>query len=449
MKKYKYLIIIGLILIISGVSYAFFSFNKTGDNNYSIAGNMYVYYENSDNLYISTTNIFPTSREEALERTNNYLDFSIKGIDTSNKNDVYYTFTLLEGDSLSGRERIDLSYLRFELSDITDSNNPVVLVTDMKYDSFNTDIYTNLILKETNTLSTKNYRLRVWLMEDILISDTEDGCDFKASSDVGTPNYTYPLYSNLFGSFKIKVTGGITDFNPNSFSTDSWETISLAAKSGNTSAYSIGDTKSITLTDNTTYTVRLVNKTSCDGTIESQTGCGFILDFTEVIENKPMMNELNDIEINSYENSDLREYLNTTFFNKLPNDLKSVITTTKVLSSHYDSVIATTYDKIFLLNFNEVIKDYSDTEDIDDLDAMYNKSRTLDYYNTFNTTIYNYTSIFKPYGDNTSYTYYWTRNMYNNSSYFYKYMIFNHNCNGIYASSPFYSIGYSPSFKLN
>ena len=100
---------------------------------------------------------------------------------------------------------------------------------------------------------------------------------------------------------------------PVAFSTDSWATIIKAVKDGNTSAYKVGDTKSITLTsDDTeiagTYTVRIANMSNTgdvcteeyysivneDGTKTqteekySKTACGFVIEFVDIITSKGM-----------------------------------------------------------------------------------------------------------------------------------------------------------------
>ena len=178
-----------------------------------------------------------------------------------------------------------------------------------------------------------------------------------------------------------------------SFSNDSWETISAYAKLGYI-PYEIGDTKEIEMDidkDDTyeLYTVRLINKTTpeeCNSTGFSQTACGIVIEFTNVLFEKKM-GTFPPTNIGGWPTTELCEYLNTTFYDMLPTDLKNKIIDTYTISGHglSDMDNIESNNKIYLLSVAEIFK--NDT--IDTLQMSENEikgqTRRLDYYEINNT----------------------------------------------------------------
>ena len=210
-----------------------------------------------------------------------------------------------------------------------------------------------------------------------------------------------------------------------SFATDSWEVIAKAVKDGNTSVYHVGDTKEIELTGNYagTYTLRLANTSTpaeCAGTDFSQSACGFVVEFEDII-TKEKMNS-SDTNKDGWPGSELYQKLNpkngdttnSVIYNALPEDLKQVIVDTKVISSHGsdDSTNFTSIDKLYLLATKEIWgKDGTSTIYYDTSD---NQTRQLDYYKSIGITTNNYSGAIKQY--QVSSTYWWTRSAYSTSS---------------------------------
>ena len=208
--------------------------------------------------------------------------------------------------------------------------------------------------------------------------------------------------------------------DPASFATDSWATIKKAVQDNNTSVYNVGDTKTVTIGANN-YTVRLVNKTTGDhcgdnDTGYSQTACGFVVEFAEVVETRAM-NSTNT-NVGSWPATEMRTYLNGTFFNSLPNDLQSAIKLTRVISGYgnngTDSGNFTSTDNIYLLSGVEIhgSDDYdtaaSTTSQLDYYIGMTGETGDCDWYPGCTTTYY-YRAI-KQY--NSSDYYYWLRSAY-------------------------------------
>ena len=174
------------------------------------------------------------------------------------------------------------------------------------------------------------------------------------------------------GSSVSKVAG-----DPESFATDSWSTIQRAVQNNNTSVYNVGDTKSVTI-NGVDYRVRIANKTTGEhcgdnDTEYSQTACGFVVEFADIVEQRAMNST--STNVGGWPSTEMRTYLNGTFYNSLPSDLQAVIKPTRVISGHgsNDSTNFTTTDKLYLLSSEEV---YGIGRNLDKTVKQYNSSNT-------------------------------------------------------------------------
>ncbi len=217
---------------------------------------------------------------------------------------------------------------------------------------------------------------------------------------------------------------------PKSFATDSWKVIAKAVKDGNTSVYHVGDTKEIELTGDYagTYTLRLANTSTpaeCAGTDFSQSACGFVVEFEDIITTEKMNSA--STNKNGWPGSELYQKLNpnngdttnSVIYNALPEELKQVIVDTKVISSHCsgDSTNFTSTDKLYLFATKEVWGKEGTSNAIN-YDTSDNQTRQLDYYKSIGLTTNNYSGAIKQYrGSNNIW---WTRSSNSrNSNYFY------------------------------
>jgi len=122
--------------------------------------------------------------------------------------------------------------------------------------------------------------------------------------------------------------------DPVSFTTDSWATIQKAVQNNNTSVYNVGDTKTVTI-NNADYTVRIANKSTedwCDDENYSQTACGFVVEFQDIITTMKMRDT--DTNVGGYPATLVYDYLKNTLYGQLPSDLQSVIEPTRVISGY-------------------------------------------------------------------------------------------------------------------
>ena len=204
--------IVGLILVLGGITYSFF--NYTAFSNELITNNGEVYLKVAkDSNDLTLNNVFPETYTHAVWGSNhtlredNIIEFTVIGKNTYEE-DVYYEIDLEYGSEVQNKERIDDKYLKFELTDITDPDHVLYLLKDISFDSIDDKrIYVDTI-KNTDNTKTRTYRLRVWYDEDIIISDTDSSADFRASDNsYQADNSDLDVYTYVYSSVKVKVYG--------------------------------------------------------------------------------------------------------------------------------------------------------------------------------------------------------------------------------------------------
>ena len=194
---------VSLILIITlGVTYAAYNTLISGTRNQvAITGDIYMNYIESNGINI--TNALPMSKSDALASDDNVFNFQIVGKNTSSK-DIYYGISLVNGDEIAGKTRINPEDVNVYLTSEDD-----VLIDAIRYKSFdNTRIWVDTIPAGTDTEITKNYSLRIWIDENTVISNT-------------TGDYTIDEWNNSYVSVKVNVDGNLENMNmPLSLETD-------------------------------------------------------------------------------------------------------------------------------------------------------------------------------------------------------------------------------------
>ena len=180
---------------------------------------------------------------------------------------------------------------------------------------------------------------------------------------------------------------------PNSFSSDSWMTIVKAVKSGNISKYNVGDTKTVNLGTYGTHTLRVANiskSDSCGNSEYSESGCGFVIEFADIITNR-VINSTSTTK-GSWSATTIRTFVNNDIYNLLPTDLKNGILNTNVITGHGNSEgnNSTSTDKLYLLSPIEIYGSVSTT-----YDSAINVTNQLDYYKQNNVSLNSYDSAIK------------------------------------------------------
>ncbi len=255
----------------------------------------------------------------------------------------------------------------------------------------------------------------------------------------------------------VYLDNGNSDIpEPKSFKEDSWDTIVENVRVGNTYGYHVGDEKEIELYGLGTFKVRIANLSNGEGCGTegfSETACGFVVEFVDIITLHTMNPSTTEYEYGTnkggWKESDMRAYLHDVVFKLLPQKLQDSIISTKVISGRGsgDSSNIETIDKLYLLSPREVwIEDTSNQVSI--FDAAYNSTRQLDYYATYNGGVgvntYSYSGAIKKYNGTT--TRWWLRSAHSGiDSAFY-----NAEPDGIwdYHSVSTSTFGVSPAFRL-
>ena len=221
---------------------------------------------------------------------------------------------------------------------------------------------------------------------------------------------------------------------PVSFSEDDWSTIAANVKIGNTSKYNVGDTKEVDLGSFGTHNVRIANKSECTNGETSETACGFVVEFADILTKQEIITS----NVGGWKDSALRSYINGTIYESLPNNLQNVITTTKVISSHGSTETSNfeTQDKLYLLNVQELWDSIS-------FDTSVGTTRQLDYYKNQGVSTNSYAGAVKKY--NGVADYWWLRSASYNNAVTYLFVPDNGTWNYNYSM---FNCGISPAFRI-
>ena len=259
-------------------------------------------------------------------------------------------------------------------------------------------------------------------------------------------NGTYCLsgkFNNLSELTTDKITEGKCEgTSPKNFSTDDWKIITDAIKEGNDGVYNVGDTKEIDLGSYGKHTLRIANKSTpseCSNTNFSQSACGFVLEFADVI----TIHKMNDTATNvgGWPASSMYTFVNNDIYNAIPSEIKNAIIDTTVVSGHgkSDTENFTSTDKLYLLTLKEIYTDWGAIS----YDTAKDLTRTLDYYTNIGVTTSSYSGAIKKNG--TSPARWWFRAAGSSANRNFCGVSSNGRYNTDYAT---YTYGVSPAFRL-
>ena len=272
------------------------------------------------------------------------------------------------------------------------------------------------ILQILNGTSESSYSTKVYTY-----SDLEDGVIFKNDIIKSGESATYFLWlyldettpndaQNTFFVGNIDVDGEYSLVpEPVDFATDSWATIITAVKENNISKYNIGDTKIIDMGTYGTHTLRIANTSTpseCSTAGFSQTACGFVLEFADIITTHKMSDT--NTNVGGWPATTMRTFVNNDIYNAIPSELRNAIIDTTVVSGHGETSGETNFtstDKLYLLSTAEVWAQGS--SNTISKDTARDNTRQLDYYKNLGVTTSNYSGAIKKNG--TSASYWWLR----------------------------------------
>ena len=361
----------------------------------------------------------------------------VSNFNTSNVTNMSYMFyysqaTTLDVSNFNTSKVTNMSYMfwnsKSTMLDVSNFNTSNV--TNMSYmfsgskattldlNNFDTSKVTNMSYMFSSSTNLKTIYVSNKFNTDKVTSSTYMfyGCT-KLIGGAGTKynsSYVDKTYARIDGG--TSSPGYFTDIAdkdipaPNSFATDSWKTIIKAVGNNNISKYNVGDTRTIDMGTYGTHTLRIANKSkpsSCSKSGYSQTACGFVLEFADIITTYNMnpAGTYKNVEYEYGWNKDgwpasaMRTFVNNDIYNSLPSDLRSGIVETTVVSGYgsSDSANFTSTDKLYLLSPMEVWGDWTGMYG-SEVDRAKNQTRQLDYYNNLGVTYNNYNSAIKKHG---------------------------------------------------
>ena len=326
--------------------------------------------------------------------------------------------------------------------------------TTLDVSSFNTNRVTNMNgMFNDSTLLTTIYASDKFNTYNVMYSTDMFTGSTKLVGGAGTKynsSYINITYARIDGG--TSNPGYFTDIAdkdipaPNSFATDSWKTIIKAVRNNNISKYKVGDTRTIDMGTYGTHTLRIANTSTpseCSRAGFSQTACGFVLEFADIITEHKM----NDTATNvgGWPATTMRTFVNNDIYNAIPSEIKNAIIDTTVVSGHGSTSGEenfTSTDKLYLLASGEIWSDWK-TSSGAEYDTAKDLTRTLDYYKNIGVTTSNYSGAIKKSG--TSVAWWWLRaaisnttnsflNVYSSGTYNYNYATNTH--------------GVAPAFRL-
>ena len=143
-----------------------------------------------------------------------------------------------------------------------------------------------------------------------------------------------------------------------------------------------------------THTLRIANMSTpseCKTEGFSQTACGFVLEFADIITEHKMNNTFENV--GGWPATSMRTFVNNDIYNAIPSEIKNAIIDTTVVSGHGKSESANieTEDKLYLLSTKEI---HGTKHSYDSLDS---ETKQFDYYNMQGVTSSNPSGAIKQY----------------------------------------------------
>ena len=404
--------------------------------NTSKVTNMAFIFQNTKTNTLDISN-FDTSKVTSMEGMFwNIKATTIKGLNKLNTSKVTNMKVMFKAAALT---TLDVS--KFDTSNVTNMEgmfNPCTGLTTLDLSNFDTSKVANMSYMFNGSSNLKTiYTSDKFVTTSVTTSTGMFGNMSKLVGGSGTKynsSHVDKTYARIDGG--TSSPGYFTDIAdkdipaPNSFATDSWKTIIKAVGNNNISKYNVGDTRTIDMGTYGTHTLRIANKSkpsSCSKSGYSQTACGFVLEFADIITTYNMnpAGTYKNVEYEYGWNKDgwpasaMRTFVNNDIYNSLPSDLRSGIVETTVVSGYgsSDSANFTSTDKLYLLSPMEVWGDWTGMYG-SEVDRAKNQTRQLDYYSNLGVTYNNYNSAIKKHG--TSQYFWWHRSAkYDNNIGFY------------------------------
>ena len=389
-RKNIVVLIVTLILVVAivfGLSYAWLRLTKSSNTvNKITAGNLELVLDDSTSNGIKLVKALPMSYQQGI-KTEEYTFTLTNTSSTSN-----YTLSLDDLNTYTDDDGQEVTMA--DADRLADSKIRYILLKDgEEANASKSKILTDRVI-DSGTIEkgkTITYSLRIWI-----------------DSKAGDNNTENEVMGKIFNAqLKLEATQTVKKEETSlSFKDDPWSTIATNVKAGKASAYQVGDTKTVDMGSLGTHTVRVANTSTCTNGETSETACGFVVEFADIVSVQRMNSNGTK---GGWPASEMRTYVNGTIYNALPSDLQNVIATTTVVSSHGTTsgeANFTSSDKLYLLSTKEVWGKEATSHTIN-YDTAEAETRQLDYYKNKGVTTSNYSGAIKQY--NSSNAHWWLR----------------------------------------
>ncbi|UKI58430.1 MAG: hypothetical protein L6V81_03210 [Clostridium sp.] len=201
------------------------------------------------------------------------------------------------------------------------------------------------------------------------------------------------------------------------FATDSWEAIIANVKAGNGSDYEVGSTKEVNLgTTYGTHTLRVANTSTpseCSTSGFSQTACGFVLEFADII----TTHNMNPVgyykgtfynygwNVDGWPASSMYAFVNNDIYNSIPDEIKKCNNrySYSIWTWNYKWRNKFLHQLINCIYYHqkEIFADFSSADISSNSDTAKDLTRTLDYYTSIGVTLSNHNGAIKKNGTNS------------------------------------------------
>ena len=397
-KNNKYLMLLALLLLVT-VGYALISTTLKIVGEATVTKQEWnVYWANPEVSSGSVSTALPDITEDQGDPVNTKVVWTV---DLALPGD-YYEFTV---DAVNNGS-IDAMITAIEPT-VTPAlpTNPEYIKYSVTYADGVEPAVNHLLAKNT----TEKYKVRVYYDETVATRDT-------INNMTGDTTYTF----NLGVTYGQATSDATPVAKATTFQDDPWPLIKRVVTE-NKEAYPVGATKTFEMDldgdgTNEVYTLRIANNTTpseCSGEGFSQTACGVVLEFVDVITMHRFNPYDNLVTANgngnkgSWPYSDIRAYLNSTtyafeninynktgLYNKLPSDLRDTIIDTFVVTGYGqndgENGNYTSTDKIYIPSVSEVYSPQNTSS------TSETSQRQLDYYESFGVvTMSNYEAAVK------------------------------------------------------
>ena len=194
------LIILGVVMLFTGLSYAIanFVFQGQRENKIEISGLSFTYKENTA---LELTKLEPLSDEDGMASGNTYT-FGVTATSKVPKDVYYYIYFTIDGSNTLLNK-----YVTFNLTNLTTTETSGNLKMGSLSDLGNDNYYaygSKLTLTSANLTITNNYRLTIWVNSDYVSDRKYEVKDKEQTVTVGGDTF----------KFKINVKASDTEFVP-------------------------------------------------------------------------------------------------------------------------------------------------------------------------------------------------------------------------------------------